>query len=231
MVLGHSKNPLLFLSRCDTPDEISHHIAFIIYRLFSVARLSQSTITTLDGVLGLYRGTNDIIDIALLNIIWSIEGHLAQSCANRIADWLILERVEGKPFISRVRGRLFVAVDSKKLARSVFQYSPRKATVSDVDLKTFELFMGALTERKEADSQTYNPEFLLPVLTYCLLSDNVIIDVQAAVEKNTLGFAIMDLCSYNKRSNNKARSYIRTVIAKLEVRHLRDSPHLLALRF
>ncbi|CUS10634.1 unnamed protein product [Tuber aestivum] len=224
IVLEHSKNPLL--SRRGTPDEISHHMAFVIYCLFSVARLSQSTITTLDGVLGLYRGTNDIIDTAFLNIIWSIEAHLAQSCANRIADWTILERADGKPFISRVRGRLFVVVDSKKLARSVFQYSPRRVTVSNSDLKTFELFMGALTEQKETDSRTYNPEFLLPALTYCLLSDNVIVDVQAATEKHTLGFAIMALCSHNKSLNTRARSYLSTAIAKLEARYHSDFSQL-----
>ncbi|KAG0642180.1 hypothetical protein HOY80DRAFT_1008100 [Tuber brumale] len=227
MVLGHSKNPLSF--RGDAPDEISHRMAFVIYYLFSVARLSQSTITTLDGVLGLYRGTNDLIDTALLNIIWSIETHLAQSCANRIADWSILERAGGKPFISRVRGRLFVAVDSKKLARSVFQYSPCKATVTDADLKTLKLFMGALDQQREADSRTYNPEFLLPVLTYCLLSDNVIIDVQAAVEKHTLGFAIMGLCSYHKSSNSQARSYIKAAIVKLEVSTYRERTQILHL--
>ncbi|CAZ79733.1 unnamed protein product [Tuber melanosporum] len=227
MVLGHSGNPLLF--RGDTPDEISHHMAFVIYRLFSAARLSQSTITTLDGVLGLYRGTNDLIDTALLNIIWSIEAHLAQSCANRIADWSILERAGGKSFISRVRGRLFVAVDSKKLARSVFQYSPCKATVSDVDLKTLKSFMSARAEQREIDSRTYNPEFLLPVLTYCLMSDNVIIDAQAAVEKHTLGFAIMGLCSYRKSSNSQARSYIKTAIAKLEASAYRERAQILHL--
>ncbi|RPB06082.1 hypothetical protein L873DRAFT_1660546 [Choiromyces venosus 120613-1] len=227
MVLGHSKNPLLF--RDDTPDEISNHMGFVIYYLFSVSKLSQSTITTMDGVLGLYHGTNDIIDTALLNIIWSIEAHLAQSCANRVADWLILERAEGKPFISRVRGRLFVALDSKKLARSVFQYSPHKEAVSNVDLKTFELFMGAVAEQKDTDTRTYNFEFLLPVLTYCLLSDKVIIDVQAAVEKHTLGFAIMGLCSYNKSLNNKACGYIKTVIAMLETSTYRERTQILHL--
>jgi len=70
---------------------------------------------------------------------------------------------------------------------------------------------------------------LLPALTYCLLSDNVIVDVQAATEKHTLGFAIMALCSHNKSLNTRARSYLSTAIAKLETSTYREKTQILHL--
>lgn len=215
MILGHGNNPLLL--RDGHPDEISYNTAFIVCRLFSMTKLTQSTVTTLDGVLGLYRGSNGIIDTALLNIIWHIEAHLARSCATRIADWSITENSEGKPFISQVRGRLFVTIDGRKLAKSVFQSSPTKPAVSEFDIKTLEEFMAAAVNQKEIASQTYDLEFVLPALTYCLLSENVIVDVQTAIERHTLGFALLGLCSNREGMSKKACSYIKAVIAKLEV--------------
>jgi hypothetical protein len=218
MILGHPKNPLLLHG--DDPDELLYHTTYLIYRLLSLAKTSQSNITTLDGVLGLYRGSNDIIDTVLFKIISHIESQQARSCASRISDWSILENSAGKALIMRVRGRLFVSIDAKTLARSIFQSPPTKPDISEEELNDLESFMAIAKHQERVFSQTYDLEFMLPVLTYCLLSENIIIDVQTAIEKYSLGFAIKGLCSDRGNVQRMAVGYITTVIAKLEVSNI-----------
>lgn len=223
MVLGHPRNPLLLRDNYFGTQKISHHTAYLIYRLFSLARSSQSNITTLDGVLGLYRGSNDVIDTALLDIIKDIEAHLARSCADRVASWSVAENAGGNLLISRTRGRLTVTIDAKTLAKSIFQSSPNRPLISRVELEVLDSFMTIARSEDQHFSKTYDLEFMLPALAYCLFSGGQVANVQVIIERHCLGFAIMGLCSDRVNARNMAISFIGSVVAKLEVSTILNS--------
>lgn len=217
MVLGHPQNPLLLRDSYFGPQEISQYTTYLIYRLFSMARSSQSNITTLDGVLGLYRGSNDVVDTALLDIIREIEGHIGRSLATRVVSWSVVENAGGSPLISRTRGKLSLAIDARSLVKSIFQSSPTRPIASKTELESLDTFMAIATGEDEYLSKTYDPEFVLSALGYILFLEGKVVDVQALIEKHCVGFAIMGLCSDRVGIRKMAVAYISSVIAALEV--------------
>lgn len=190
---------------------------YLVYKLFSIARSSQSTITTLDGVLGLYRGSNDIIDTALLDIIKEIEGHLGRSMATKIASWSVVENAGGNPLISRTRGKITLVIDAKVLAKSIFQSSPTKLAIPRAKLENLSTFMAIAKGEDQHFSKTYDLEFILPALGYILFLEGNVVDVQAIIERHCVGFAIIGLCSDRKDVRKMAAAYISSAVAKLEV--------------
>lgn len=217
MVLGHPRNPLLLRDSFLGVQEIYHHTAYLIYRLFSLARSSQSNPTTLDGILGLYRGTNDAVDTIFLDIVQNIEGHLSRSLGTKITSWSVVDNAEGKKLISRTRGKLSLMIDGKTLARSVFQSSPTRPAVLRTELEDFGLFMALAKGEDQHFSNTYDLEFVLPALTYILLLEGKVVDTQAIIEKHCISFAITGLCSSREHVRKMAVAYIGSVAAKLEV--------------
>lgn len=217
MVLGHPQNPLLLRDSFFSTQEIHHHTAYLIYRLFSLARSPQSNPTTLDGVLGLYRGSNDVIDTVFLDIIQNIEAHLGRSLGAKITSWSVVDEAGGNQFISRARGKFSLVIDGKTLARSVFQSSPTRPVVPRTELEDFGLFMAVAKGEDQHLSKTYDLEFVLPTLTYILLLEGNVVDVQAIIEKHCISFAITGLCSSRGHVRKMAVAYIGSVAAKLEV--------------
>lgn len=217
MVLGHPQNPLLLRDSFLDAQETYHHTAYLIYKLFSLARSSQSNPTTLDGVLGLYRGTNDVVDTVFLNIIQNIEAHLGRSLGVKIKSWSVVDNAEGNPLISRTRGKVSLIIDGKTLARSVFQSSPTRPVVSEKELGDLVSFMAVTEGEDQHFSKTYDLEFLLPALTYIFLLEGEVVDIQAIIEKNCISFAITGLCSNRGHVRKMAVAYIGSVAAKLEV--------------
>jgi hypothetical protein len=216
IVLGHAQNPLLLRDNYFDTQEISYHTAFLIYRLFSMASSRQSNVTTLDGVLSLYRGSNNIIDAALYMIISDIEAHLARSIGDRIASWTVVESSD-IPLVSRVRGRLTVTIDSKTLARSVFQSSPNQPIIPKEKLEQLESFMTISKNEDQHFSKTYDLGFILPALTFCLHSEQQVVEITTVIERHCLGFAITGLCSDRSHVRDMAIGFIVTSISKLEV--------------
>lgn len=217
MVLGHPQNPLLLRDSFLGTQEIYHHTAYLIYRLFSLARSPQSNPTTLDGVLGLYRGTNDVVDTVFLNIIQNIEAHLGRSLGIKITSWSVVDNAEGNPLISRTRGKFSLVIDGKTLAKSVFQSLPTRPVVPEKELEDFVSFMAVTEGEDQHFSKTYDLEFILPALTYILLLEGEVVDIQAIIEKHCISFAITGLCSNRGHVRKMAVAYIGSVAAKLEV--------------
>lgn len=217
MILAHPQNPLLLRDSFLGAQEIYHHTTYLIYRLFSLARSPQSNPTTLDGILGLYRGSNDVVDTVFLDIIQNIEAHLGRSLGTKITSWSVVDNAEGNPLISRTRGKFSLVIDGKTLARSVFQSSPTRPVVSRTELEDFGSFMAVVEGEYQHFSKTYDLEFILPALTYILLLEGKVVDTQAIIEKHCISFAITGLCSNREHVRKMAAAYIGSVASNLEV--------------
>ncbi|KAF8533077.1 ribosome 60S biogenesis N-terminal-domain-containing protein [Trichophaea hybrida] len=209
LVLGHPENPLSYRGTVTEAGEIHHYIACLISKLFEVGTASLCSIATLDGILVLYRGTNDPIDYMLLNVIRYIEGHISRSCASRISLWSVLESTD-KPFISRVRGRLEVSVNAKILARSTV---PNKSTTK---LDYLDASIGSIEENTIPLGKAYDPMFMLPALAFCLFSKPRIIEVQVAIDRHCIAYAMACLSSEDKIIRQMATGFLSTVVSKLE---------------
>lgn len=212
MVLGHPANPLSSRGTVFEAEDIHHYIAFLIQKLFAAGKTSLCNVATLDGVMVLYRGTDDPIDRILLNVMQQTEGKLARSCAGRISSWSVLESTD-KPLISRVRGRLEVSVNAKILARSVFH------TVDGVpqfESESLDGYLSAIRDNTVPVGKAYDPMFLLPALTFCLVSDSHLLEAQAAVERHCVSYALATLSSSSKTVRQMSTAFLTAAASKLE---------------
>ncbi|KAF8251300.1 hypothetical protein K440DRAFT_91482 [Wilcoxina mikolae CBS 423.85] len=209
LVLGHPKNPLSYRGTATEAGEIHHYIACLISKLFEAGTASLCSIATLDGILVLYRGTNDPIDCMLLNVIRYIEGHISRSCASRISLWSVLESTD-KPVISRVRGRLEVSVDAKMLVRSTV---PNKTKTK---LDCLDVCVDSVEENTIPVGKAYDPMFMLPALSFCLVSKPRIIVVQTTIDRHCVAYAMACLSSEDKTIRQMAAGFLSIVVSKLE---------------
>jgi hypothetical protein len=213
MVLGHAENPLAFRGTVYEPEDIHHYLAFLILKLFQAGKTAMCNITTLDGVMALYRGTNDFNDGLLLKIITQVEGHLARSCASRVAAWSVVESTE-KPLITRVRGRLEVSINAKMLSKSVFHFIPSDAPCDDFE--TLTSYLATIKATTLPVGKAYDPRFLLSAITYCLVSTTHMLEPQAVIERHCLSFALSCLSSTSASTRAMATGFLNTLASKLE---------------
>ena len=212
MVLGHPANPLSSRGTIFEAEDIHHYVVFLIQKLFATGKNSLCNVATLDGVMMLYRGTDHPIDRILLRVMQHTEGKLGRSCAGRISSWSVLESTD-KPLISRVRGHLEVSINAKILARSVFH------TVDDIPQFKLESLDGYLNATKDCTvpmGKAYDPMFLLPALTFCLVSDSHLLEAQAAVERHCVSYALATLSSSSKTVRRMSTAFLSAAASKLE---------------
>ena len=212
IVLGHADNPLSRRVTIDEAEDIHHHVAFLISKLFIAGRARLCNIGAMNGVMALYRGTTSHIDGILRMIIAYIEGHLARSCAASVASWTVAESTE-KLLISSIRGRLEVVVNARLLAKSVFHLAPN---TSNTEFQTLDLYLAAVKGNTTPLGKAYDPRFMLPVITFCLVSAAHIMDAQAAVERNCVGYAMACLSSEDAAIREMATRFLTSVVSKLE---------------
>lgn len=216
IVLHHPENPLAFRGTIYEPDDIHHYLGFLISKLFKAGKTALCNISTLDGVMELYRGTNDAIDNALFGVISHVEAHLARSCASRVSSWAVVESTEN-PLVSRVRGRLEVAINGKILARSVFHSVPN---LVHAEPESLDVYLKSVKDNAVPVGKAYDPRFMLPALTFCLVSETHIMEAQAAVDRHGVSYAMVCLASEDKTIRQMATGFLQTVVSKLE-----DSPY------
>lgn len=220
IILGNRYNPLLF-STIEDRSEIRYYVAYLIHRLFSFSKASQATVTTWDGVLVLYGGSNDLADRALLDIIQYIEAYLSRSVASRISEWLIIGGAEDGEVrtISRTKGQIKVSINPRVLQRSITKFITEPHIASTEVYNDLDKFIGIsdLVRANNAEQPTvYDPAFMLPVLTYLLISKEQLLDVQTAIEKYCLGYALTHLSSLNPKIRSMAKSFLLAFAAKAE---------------
>ncbi|KAF8469027.1 ribosome 60S biogenesis N-terminal-domain-containing protein [Kalaharituber pfeilii] len=222
MILGNTKNPLAF--RQISVDSIHYNMTYLIYRLFSLAKTLHSNVTTLDGVMLLYRGTCNIVDKLLLNIVSSVESYLARSCASRIGAWSFLEDhndasvSSSTVLVSRSKGYLNITIDERVFQQSIASFAPDGGVIPNTDtVNGFDEFLEVVEGQSRRLSQQYDHNFMLPVLAYILaFSSKTGVTGQAMVEKGGVGYVLIGLCSSDGSVRNAAVQVLNAVINKIE---------------
>lgn len=223
MILGNSKN--LLTSREKATTMIHYHMAYLINRLFTLSPDVHSNISTLDGILLLYRGTCTIVDKLLFDVITSIEGRLTRSCASRISTWTILgEKIDASVasssiVISRAKRLLAVTIDERVLQQSVAQFAPEGSIMPDrkklVDFREYLEIVDGQSKRLE---NQYDPRFMLPVLAYLMaFQGKGVVTPQGIVEKGMVGYAILGLCSEEVSVRSAAVQVLGAAMSIIEV--------------
>ncbi|KAK6531137.1 hypothetical protein TWF281_007961 [Arthrobotrys megalospora] len=229
--LQHSKLLQLILT---TPTSLSeyprnpqkkeelHRLAYILRKVFFASKAQHSNVTTLDGVLSIYNGTNDVVDAVLLEILISIEGYMERSILERIATVGVTDD-ESKRLVERDgKGNLKVSVCTKVVGRSVGSFARRKVEFKGVGegLKAFLERCRRINEEDEVEmrGKTYDVGFLAGLVMNGVLTEKEEqkIDVKDVVEKGLLGVVVMALASENGEERGMTEAVLTTVVGKLE---------------
>lgn len=162
-------------------------------RLFNLGKIGQSNLATWDAILVLYRGTTGAVDRALLKIISFIEGRLSRSFAARISAWNFLDVAE-VPLMHKQKNQIILTVDAKRLYRSVSRPIIERGELQNKDFDDLDRFMDFVDIDVCHDSDFYDPQFMLPVLTFSVMN-KAQLDVYTAIERNCLSYALTHLSS------------------------------------
>ncbi|KAK6332334.1 hypothetical protein TWF696_003052 [Orbilia brochopaga] len=196
-----------------------HRLAYIIRELFNASKSSHSTVTTLDGVLSLYGGTNDAVDAVLLDILTTIEGRMSKSIMERITTISFADDEEHRLVERDVKGRIKIAISTRVLARSIANFHPAKVSLSAAgdDLTRF-LEACARLDEDEERRRTYDVGFITAVVVHGILTeaDEHRLDVKDVVERHALSYIIMGLASSSAQERGIAEAAITAVSTKLE---------------
>ncbi|KAF3924020.1 hypothetical protein ABW21_db0205406 [Orbilia brochopaga] len=209
-------------STLETPtlqtQEEQHRLAFIIRELFNASKSVHSNVTTLDGVLSLYSGTNDAVDAVLLDILTTIEGRMSRSVMGSVTAISFSDDEEKRLIERDGKGRIKVRISTKVLARSIASFHPSRPSFSAAgDLAQF-LETCARVDEEEERRRTYYVGFITAVLVHGMLADADThrLDVKDIVEKHALGYIIMGLASSCAQERAIAEASITMVVGKLE---------------
>ncbi|KAK6544645.1 hypothetical protein TWF694_001334 [Orbilia ellipsospora] len=196
-----------------------YQLAYIIRKLFFAVKSAHSTVTTLDGVLALYGGSNDAIDAVLLEILISMEGSMGQSILERITALEVSE--DGERFAERdgkARG-VAIRLSERRVARSVERFFGKK--VGFEGCEGLKEFMGRCEKLGDGEERngTYDVGFLGALVMQGLSGggkEETKLDVKDVVEKGLLGSSITALSSENAEERAMAEAVLVSTISKLE---------------
>jgi len=192
------------------------YVAFIIYRLFSFGKDGQSNLSTWDAILLLYRGTTSAIDRSLLKIISFIEGKVSRSFAARISAWNFVDVAE-VPLMQKQKNQIIMTVDSKRLYKSVSRPMIERVEPTNADFEQLDRFMDFVDIDVYHESDFYDPQFMIPVLTFSIMNKSQL-DVYTAVERNCLSYVLTQLSSKSVSIRNMAVGFLNTLTYVTEVR-------------
>jgi hypothetical protein len=192
------------------------YVAFIISRLFNLGKVGQSNLSTWDAVLLLYRGTTSAVDRSLLKIISFIEGKLSRSFAARISAWNFVDVAE-VPLMQKTKNQIIMTVDSKHLYKSLSRPMIERAEPTNADFEELDRFMGFVDLDVYHESDFYDPQFMIPVLTFSIMNKSQL-DVYTAVERNCLSYVLTQLSSKSVNVRSMAVGFLNTLAHVTEVR-------------
>ncbi|TGZ83023.1 hypothetical protein EX30DRAFT_339263 [Ascodesmis nigricans] len=244
-ILTHTNNPLHTRSTASPPEPIHHTVVYLLHLLYTLGKPSSvANLTTLDGILLLYRGLSDSVDSLLFSILVHIESHLSRSVAGRISAWSVAEQAEQTPLVSQFRGKLAVTVNGKVLMKSIYNMPLRSILTTPMDMgeMTLEKFLEE-AKRDAEDAMTgggeagvngngkiavYDPRFMLPILMHMLMDENAGagMDVMQAVEKGCVGYAMMAIANREEIVRMMAVAYLSAVVSKIQSSTIRPKTQL-----
>ncbi|KAF3926571.1 hypothetical protein AA313_de0204070 [Arthrobotrys entomopaga] len=195
-----------------------YRLAYIIRKLFFAVKAAHSTITTLDGILGVYNGSNDAVDGVLLEILISMEGCMGQSILERIIAVEFGE--EGERFAERDgKGRgVKIQLSERRVARSVESFFGRK--IGFEGCEGLKEFMGRCEKLGDEEERraTFDVGFLGALVMQGLSGEKeeTKLDVKDVIEKGLLSVMIVALASENAEERAMAEAVVVSVIGRLE---------------
>ncbi|KAF3936057.1 hypothetical protein ABW20_dc0102904 [Dactylellina cionopaga] len=204
-------------------EEERYRLAYIIRKLFFASKSQHCTVTTLDGVLSLYSGTNDPIDAVLLEIIISIEAYMSRSIMDRITSVSFTDDAT-KRFIERDgKGMVKVSINGKVLSRSLQSFFARKAVFGNAMDEGLKIYLEKCRRFGEEGGdftrcETYDVSFLAALVMQGVLAEKEQhrLDVKDVVEKGALGVVLMALASEDAEERGMAEAVLTAVVKKLE---------------
>ncbi|KAK6363433.1 hypothetical protein TWF730_000864 [Orbilia blumenaviensis] len=203
--------------------EETNRLAYILRKLFFASKAQHSNVTTLDGVLSIYAGTNDVVDAVLLEILISIEGYMERSILERITSVGITDD-EGKKFVERDgKGNLKILVCTKAAGRSVGSFARRKVEFKGVGEGGIKEFLERCKKVDEEDEggmrgKTYDAGFLAGLVMNGVLTEkeDQKLDVKDVIEKGLLGVVVMALAANSGEERGMAEAVLTVIVGKLE---------------
>ncbi|EWC45411.1 hypothetical protein DRE_00810 [Drechslerella stenobrocha 248] len=206
-----------------------YRLVYITRKLFSASKYKHSNVTTLDGILALYGGTNDPVDAVLLEILITIEGRMSKSIMDRITS-VSFSDAERKDvgFIERdSKGRITVNISEATLATSMAHYQPRGIDFNNPEsnddeeqdaLKQFLETCSEFDTQNEMRGCTYDVGFISMLLMQGVTTEKneLRLDVGDMIEKGALGYVVLGLASENAEERGMAEAVITAVVSKLE---------------
>ncbi|RVD84097.1 uncharacterized protein DFL_005865 [Arthrobotrys flagrans] len=231
--LQHSKLLQLILTtptslssspRNSNKKEETYHLSYILRKLFYASKAQHSNITTLDCVISIYSGTNDVVDSILLGILISIEGFMQRSILERISSVTITDD-EGKKFVERDgKGQLKVFISTKVAGKSMNHFARRKVefkgTGNTEDLKGFLEKCKRADEEDEADvrGKTYDVGFIAGLVMNGLTTEKEEqkLDVKDIIEKGLLGYILLSLSSETGEERGMGEAVLTAIVRRLE---------------
>ncbi|KAF3935554.1 hypothetical protein ABW19_dt0202635 [Dactylella cylindrospora] len=203
-----------------SPSEECLLLAFILSKLFFESKRLHSTITTLDGILQLYRGTNDVIDAILLEIVMVIEGQQSRSIMERIVSISFSDDTERHMIERDNKGRLSITINPKMLQRSIIQFYPKKAVIEAIDKDDLADFLQACGKFGEEDerSATYDVTFISSLVMHGISVDDndQKLEIKDIIEKNALSYVMLGLSSEEPEERAMAEAVLTAIVSKLE---------------
>ncbi|KAK6356181.1 hypothetical protein TWF718_000553 [Orbilia javanica] len=207
--------------------EETYHLSYILRKLFFASKAQHSNITTLDGVLSIYNGTNDIVDSILLEILISIEGYMERSILDRISSASIVTENgddENRKFVERDgKGQLKVFISTKTVGRSMNNFVRRKVEFKDLTSGGIKPFLEKCRRTDEEDEggarrRTYDVGFLAGLVMNGLVTEKEEhkFDVKDVVEKGILGYMLMALAAENGEERGMGEAVLTAVVGRLE---------------
>ncbi|KAF3179672.1 hypothetical protein TWF788_006977 [Orbilia oligospora] len=208
----------------DKNEEI-HHLSYILRRLFFASKAQHSNITTLDGILSIYGGTNDIVDSILLEIMISIEGYMERSILERISSVTITDD-ETRKFVERDgKGLLKIFISSKVVGKSMGNFVRRKAQFKGL-IGSSDGLKGFLEKCRRVDEEdeggvrgrSYDVGFIAGLVMNGMVTEKEEqkIDVKDIIEKGLLGYILLALSADSGEERGMGEAVLTAVVGKLE---------------
>ncbi|KAK6515259.1 hypothetical protein TWF506_007602 [Arthrobotrys conoides] len=217
-----------FPRNSDKNEEI-YYLSYILRKLFFASKAQHSNITTLDGILSIYAGTNDIVDSILLEIMISIEGYMERSILERISSVTITDTDETRKFVERDgKGQLKIFISTKVVGKSMGNFIRKKVQFKrmmggggdDDGLKGFLEKCRRVDEEDEGGvrGKSYDVGFIAGLVMNGMVTEKEEqkIDVKDLIEKGLLGYILLALSADNGEERGMGEAVLTAVVGRLE---------------
>ncbi|KAK9446396.1 ribosome 60S biogenesis N-terminal-domain-containing protein [Limtongia smithiae] len=228
MIVDHAKSPLKTLA----DDDSCNMLVCMVHYLFFLDAKSQSTKHLAEQVLRIYGGTKSGADRLLLEMLHALDAAVNVGAVMVAAEYCTFSRGEGRRAVIHGGGSKSDGVELV-LSPEVFGNSIKLGIPSEDDYTrvaltgtvAYEEFCGA-----SAETATYDPLFMLPLLTAIVVAPRRLVDAKGLIENHCVGYIIACMgCS--GRVGEMARAGIACIIGMLEDKEYRERELVRALLY